>query len=187
MPNITVVTGNTKKFNQIQEALSHHGISVERAAIELEEIQADSGEEVVRDKVQKAFAQINGPVLVDDSGIYFDTYSEFPGIYSKFVFQSIGYEGLMRLYDEGDGAAFISYVGYMDDSQSGPQIFRGEAHGTLTRDFEQPENPEMPYAPFFISDGHTKPIAQESPEERATDHRHNALNAFAQWYNNRRI
>jgi len=180
---LTIVTGNTKKFTEMSRALADLGVECERLNGDIEEIQDLDGAVVVRDKVLKAFALAGGrPVLVDDSGIYFARYNNFPGTYSKYLFKAIGYDGIFRLVQAGDKATFLCYVAYMDATLQEPIVMRGEYPGTIADDFVRDTHNEMPYAPMFIPQHSTKHMANMTPEERGQDHRHQALKQFAEWY-----
>ncbi len=179
---IKIVTGNAMKFAEMSEALSHFDIDSERIDIDIVEAKGLDGEFVTRDKAQKAFAEAGEPVIVDDSGIYFESYNNFPGTYAKFAYQTLGFTGLFKLVSPGDRATFISYVAYMDDSLDDPIIFRGEYAGVIVDDFDQTKEYEMPYAPMFLPEGSDKRMSEMTPEERGHDHRHQAVNAFAEWF-----
>lgn len=183
---ITIVTGNNKKFAEMEEALAHHNIAVTRADIDIDEIQETDQERIVRDKVQQAFARVQGPVLVDDSGIYFDRYPNFPGMNAKFIYKALGFAGLARLIDEGDTGRFKTSVAYMDETLEQPQIFWGTYPGALKPPPESSSlNEEMPYALFFQPDGESVVMSEMTPAQRANDHRHQALNNFVMWYTQR--
>lgn len=183
---VAIVTGNTKKYKEMAEALSHHRIATDWINADVDEVKSLDAEVVIRDKALKSFNRVQKPILVDDSGIYFDRYTNFPGTYSKFLYQAIGYDGIFQLVKKGDSAVFRCFVGYMDEKIDTPQIFHGEYPGTITDDFERTES-EMPYALFFVPNESGKRMCLLSPEERKNDHRHQALNAFAVWYSmNRR-
>ncbi|MFH1426618.1 MAG: non-canonical purine NTP pyrophosphatase [Candidatus Kerfeldbacteria bacterium] len=184
-PAVTVVTTNTSKFNQITEALSHYDIRTQLLDVDITEIKSLDVTAVVRDKAVKAYEQAGEPVLVDDSGIYFDAYKDFPGTYSKFLYKTIGFDGILKLVQPGDSAVFISYAAYMDNTLDEPMLFKGEYSGTITEQFDQSKDYEMPYAPMFIPLGESKDMASMTPEERGNDHRHQAIDAFAKWFNER--
>lgn len=180
---ITVVTGNSSKFRLISAVLAEKGIPTKQHAVPVDELQSLDPVEVITDKVQKAFAAVGGPVLVDDSGIYFLQYTHFPGIFSKYVYQAIGFDGLFRLVASGDRAEFRCFVAYRDADMTLPHIFTGTYAGTITNQFSRDEDhSEMPYAAMFQPDGSEKPLAYMTREERKNDHRNQALNQFAVWY-----
>ncbi len=179
---LAIVTGNNKKFAEMSRALHDLGIETERVDAEIDEIKSMDVECVVRDKALKAFALVQRPVLVDDSGIYFEKYNNFPGTYSKFLFRAIGYDGIFRLVQEGDRATFICCVAYMDGTLREPMVMKGVYPGTITENFPRDETNEMPYAPLYVPHHSVVRMSEMTPEERALDHRHQALKQFAQWY-----
>ena len=71
MQQVALVTSNPQKAKEIGLALQPHGIEVQRTAVDIDEIQADTIETVINDKVEKAFALVKSPVIVDDAGIFF--------------------------------------------------------------------------------------------------------------------
>jgi len=179
---VTIGTSNNKKFSEMSQALEVQGITALRADVDVDEIKDLDPEKVIRHKTISTYKELGVPVLVDDSGIFFERYTQFPGTYSKFAFQTLGYDGLFALVKEGDRALFKTVVGYMDDTLSEPQIFSGEYPGKITSDFDWSIQSEMPYAIMFIPDDATKPMSMLTPEERKNDHRHTALNAFVEWF-----
>lgn len=182
----SIVTGNTKKFAELSQALKQYNIDTVHVSADIDELQSNDARIIIADKVRKAHEQIGGPVLVDDSGIYFEQYGNFPGPLSKYVFLGIGYEGLFRLVKPGDRAWFHCFIAYMDDDLEEPMIFDAKYGGVITNDFERDETNEMPFAPMFIPDGENKPMAEMTSEEREHDHRHKAIHAFVDWYTKNR-
>ena len=63
----------------------------------IKEIQSESIIEVAEDKVKKAFDIIKSPVIVEDDGLFIDDLNGFPGIYSSFVYKTIGNKGILNL------------------------------------------------------------------------------------------
>ena len=180
---ITIVTGNNKKFAEMKEALGVHRIEVTRQQVEIDEIQELEPEKVIRAKALAAFEKIGSAVLVDDSGITFESFPKFPGTYSKFAYKALGFQGLYKLIHPGEKATFTCSVGFMEKGMHEPQIFWGTYEGTMQ---EPPATDsgteEMPYALIFQPTGESKPMAEMTTQERTQDHRHKALNAFAAWY-----
>lgn len=180
---ITIVTGNTSKFHEMQEALHHFDIAVERQSFDIPEEQTLDVESVVREKALGAYTEVGGPILVDDSGFYIEKYNEFPGVFSKYIYKGIGFDGLFKLATVGDRAEFRTYIAYMDNDCTAPQIFTGRYAGNIVDSFDMSIDYEMPYAPMFQpDDSDGKRMSEMTAEERKHDHRHSALQLFAQWY-----
>jgi non-canonical purine NTP pyrophosphatase (RdgB/HAM1 family) len=174
---ISIVTGNAKKFAEMQAALTPFNIETEQVDIDIPEWQTMDHIRVVTEKARAAFERHQKPILVDDSGFYIEKYQQFPGVYSKDIYKMIGYDGLFALTKEGDRAAFHCYVGYMDATLKEPFIFHETNKGAITHDFDRTqaatEYAIMPYVPLF------------TPDIPGSHHRIKTLNAFAEWYQSR--
>jgi XTP/dITP diphosphohydrolase len=109
---IYFVTSNSKKFEQVKEVLP----SIERIDLDLEEIQTNDLSEISKYKAIKAFEKIKKPVIVDDTGVLFYEYNNFPGALAKFVATSLGLKGLKRLLENADNkkGCFITVLTYYD-------------------------------------------------------------------------
>lgn len=178
---ISIVTSNTKKFNEMQKILAQFFIEARRVDIDLFEPQSLDAKEIVTAKAREAFAKVQGPVVVDDSGFYVEKYNRFPGTLSKYVFRGVGYDGLFSLFKEGDRAHFECSVAYMDASLAEPAVYTGMYAGTITENCPRNPKEEMPYAPLFIpDDGNGKRMSEMTEQERAHDHRHQALISCAE-------
>lgn len=99
MPVIKVAmcTGNEGKFRTAQEHLAPWPIDVEQVALDLDEIQTTSVVEVARHKARQAFATLNRPLFVEDSGFYIDEFGGWPGPMVKQALDAFGPEGLTHL------------------------------------------------------------------------------------------
>ena len=88
---ISIVTGNEKKFAEMRHALAAFDIPVQQLRVDVPELQTLDHEAVIRAKTLAAYTAAKQPVLVDDSGFYIENYHAFPGVFSKYVYQMIGY------------------------------------------------------------------------------------------------
>ncbi|MCW1930679.1 MAG: hypothetical protein KIH62_005240 [Candidatus Kerfeldbacteria bacterium] len=180
---IFIVTSNTKKYIEMQNILHRFSIEAVRVDVDLFEPQSLSAQEIVTAKAREAFAKVQGPVIVDDSGFYVEKYNRFPGTLSKYVFRGVGYQGLFSLFAENDRAHFECSVAYMDGTLSEPKVFTGTYAGKITEQCPRDPNEEMPYAPLFIPDDSARGVAmaEMTEDERSHDHRHQALEACARF------
>ena len=86
------MTNNAGKFEEVTDFFNRVPATfrVEQYAIDIDEIQSLDQKIVVLDKVRKAFNAVKQPLLLDDGGLFFAAYNQFPGTLSKFVFQGLG-------------------------------------------------------------------------------------------------
>ncbi len=176
------ITSNPQKAIEVGKALQPYGIEVERRDIDIPEIQTSKLEHVIRDKVEKAYAIVKKPVIVDDAGIFFNGYKDFPGVYSRFMFIALGFRGMFKLITNGQEAHFASFIGYKAAANTPAQIFSGRCPGTLTTRIKGKRKKKMPYDNIFIPRGDSRTFSQMSIEEKQQyDHRSQAVRKFARY------
>jgi XTP/dITP diphosphohydrolase len=112
-------------------------------------------------------------VVVDDSGIYFDTYPDFPGVLSKYIYKSLGMYGLQKLFvDQPNTHAWFQCVlTYMDQLLSEPIQFIGKVSGHISFDFldQVVVDSHLPYDAIFQAVG-MNGVAQMDMEQFQTFH-----------------
>lgn len=180
---VTLITSNPQKAFEIAQALRQYHIRLIHKAIDLPEVKDLKIETVVRDKAEKAYALLRQPVLVDDTGIFFIGYKDFPGAYAKFAFRTLGFKGLFRLIQPGARAYFCSYLGFKAKANQPVQVFRGICRGRLITTLRGKRKAKMPYDNIFIPDGDTLTFSQMSVQgKQRYDHRSKAVRLFARYY-----
>jgi XTP/dITP diphosphohydrolase len=178
---IYFATTNAGKIKEFQEALKDVDIELIPVDVHMEEYQTDDMEAISRHKVMQVFEQLQDAVVVDDSGIYFDKYKNFPGVYAKPIIENLGFDGIKKLIDEGDGAYFQTVISYMAPGLSEPICFIGKHHGTLSlQDSTDTKEIGFPYNHLF------KPLDDERflyqiPIEERRNQRIRALEIFKEW------
>ena len=108
---IIFATGNSKKLDEAREYLEPLGHNVELLIIDGQPpdfIEPQSSElmEVAISKSKQAINMLsesevmNCAILVEDSGLFIDSLNGFPGVYSSYVFETIGLDGILKLMSE---------------------------------------------------------------------------------------
>ncbi|MDP3971214.1 MAG: non-canonical purine NTP pyrophosphatase [bacterium] len=182
MKEITLVTSNPRKLEEIGSALAEYNIKLVSRSFDIPEIQADSLEEVIKDKIEQAYKIVKKPVIVDDAGIFFKGYKHFPGVYSRFMFASLGFSGLLKLIKNNQSAFFASYIAYKKSARSEPMLFSGKVTGKLTNRVRGKIKYKMPYDNIFIPAGDTRTFAEMTiAEKQQYDHRSKAVRKFCKY------
>lgn len=177
-----LITSNPSKYQEIKKVLSSSHIKVKRLDIDIPEIKSLDPQTVITDKIQKAFAIIKKPVMVDDTGIFFHGYKNFPGTISRFVFLTLGFKGIFKLITHHQPAVLKSYVGYLDKTLKKPKIFIGICRGKLIKKIKGPRRTKMPYDNIFIPDGEQKTFAEMGISgKQKYDHRSKAVRKLAKY------
>lgn len=181
MKRLIVVTGNKDKFREISLVLKEFGIEPVMKGIKLDEV-GDTLEEVAMRKVNEAYGKLRRPLIVDDTGIFFKAYRNFPGIYAKRIYLGIGFQGLLKLLENKSREAYFrSVVCYCDGKC---RIFSGELHGSIQRKVYRDKfsRGKFPYERIFIPEGMKKPISLMPLQKKIKfSHRAIAVRKFARW------
>ncbi|HEV8594615.1 MAG TPA: XTP/dITP diphosphatase [Thermoplasmata archaeon] len=178
------MTTNAGKYREVAALLAGHGIEVEHFELLLPEVQADTMEDVVAYSMKVLAEEAEFDFLVDDSGFFVDALKGFPGVYSSYVFRTIGLAGILSLLEVVDKrqARFQTVMGLRIDGET--QMFRGECRGTVTR--EPRGTGGFGFDPIFVPDGHERTFAEMTVEEKnAMSHRGSAAKQLADFLKGR--
>jgi len=175
-------TSNKSKVDEARLFLSPLGYSVVWRRADLVESQARTLGEVV--KVKLASAPLDaGLAMVEDSGFFVHTLNGFPGVYSSYVFKTIGCDGILRLLGNlRRDAHFEAVVGIRRRHET--KLFKGMVKGRIPA---QPRGSEgFGFDPIFIPEGSTLTMAELPRAEKVKiSHRTRALESLAEWLRNR--
>ena len=172
---IYFVTGNEGKFEEAQKILGE----VEQRNLGYVEIQADTLEEVTLFGMKEVMEKSEGAVMIEDAGLFIEALNGFPGVYSAYVFGTIGNEGILKLMDgaEDRRAVFRSVLGYAEPGME-PVIFKGELWGEITT--APRGSGGFGYDPIFEVEGKT--ISEMGLDEKnRISHRGAAIRDLDRW------
>ena len=168
---IYFITTNKGKWREFQEELNKY--EMERISMEYPEIQADSLKEVALYGLQYLAKKIDGIFMIEDSGLFIKALKGFPGVYSSYVFKTIGNEGILKIMQgvEERKASFHSLIALYDGKE---HFFEGICNGRIAN--EQRGKGGFGYDPIFIPNGCKKTFAEmETKEKNKYSHRGKAI------------
>lgn len=187
--HIYFLTTNLGKLKEAKMALLPYGIDVISYPVETVEPQEGSIEEIAVHKLNQATRQLfkqdvwkNRIIVVDDAGIFFEAYNEFPGIFTKRLFHCIGHKGIMKLLSgEIRDAYFEGALAVYCHGQI--KTFKAHTYGTISDVVsDAPENVGFPYNSIFIPDGDSRVFAQIEEEERLNySYRKKVFDQLGEW------
>ncbi|MBU4269923.1 hypothetical protein KJ644_03630 [Candidatus Dependentiae bacterium] len=182
---IFFVTGNSGKFKEVKTYIEKYvpEIELKQLKVDITEIQSMDQKEICIDKALKAWSMIKKPLIVDDGAIYFEKYNKFPGTMTKYVYEGLGFDGILKLVDNGDKAYFLLQIAYIKNPDN-IILFEGKSEGTIRKFEKFNGDPSLPYASIFVPTGSNK-IYEElrnTKEGEPFMHRIKALKAFVDWY-----
>ena len=166
MKKISFITTNKHKVQEMQTILHDYDIELVQKEMEYPEDKEADMESVAKKAAKDLAEELQEPVIVEDTGIYFKAYNNFPGPLPKFVIKGIGFDGVFRLLKGKErGAYFKTVIGYCEPSNT-PITFDGEVHGQITEKVVMPEVDVMPYDHIILPEGQTKTIVEMTLEEK---------------------
>ena len=124
MVHLTFVTTNQGKVDFLRIVLEPliaqgvvQGLDM-HSELELVEVQANSLAEICHAKAVEAFKVLQRPLVVQDSGFAIAALNGFPGPYTKYVLETVGVDGLLKLMEGQTDrrCGFVACVGYADEA-----------------------------------------------------------------------
>jgi len=182
MKELTYATTNQYKLSTANAIVQKYtdimlvGLSGE--IIDIPEIQTDSQEEVAIEKARRYYDVIKRPLIAMDYGLFIEGLKGFPGVYTKYVLETIGIDGLIRLVEplENRAAYTMRTIAYTDGttvktfSSRVDGIMQTQKRGTNGRDHDL----------VLLIPEKGKTIAELTNDEKA-DLTSSAWKAFAEW------
>ena len=158
--------------------MREHGYELEHIKTTYPEIQADTIDETIVPGLRWLMERYNRPMMIDDSGLFIDALKGFPGVYSAYVFKTVGCDGILKLMrDVKDRRArFECCIGFMMPGGE-PSTCKGIAKGSIS--MERAGTGGFGYDPVFVPEGYAKTYAQiEISEKNKISHRGLAIGQF---------
>ena len=185
--DIYFVTGNRHKVEEAEIALKDTEIKIH--ILDAKKIEPDDWKlEEVAAKNSKRIAEETGKtIIIEDTGVFFEGFEDFPGSRPKRWFDKLGYEGLLGKFNVGKkdevknrNAFFRTVIGYCEPGKE-PILFSEEFHGKIAKEIKGINADVMPYERIFIC-GDGKFLFEYSREEKnKISHRAKAFKKFKEF------
>jgi XTP/dITP diphosphohydrolase len=174
---IYFITSNKNKVLEGNVTCSSSGIKLIQKDLEYEERRGEDCEDIVLKAIEDISKNYKEKFIIEDSGIFIEELNNFPGAYSKWVYNKIGCEGIVKLMQDKNNrnAKFISVIGYFDGKNI--FIYKGEIQGTISNEIKGEKG--FGYDPLFIPKGYKLTFAENSTLKHSLSHRTRAFQAFA--------
>ncbi len=173
------VTSNKGKVEEAKKYFSSLGVRIIQKEVEYPEIQANTLEEVAEFGINWLKDKIRCPFFLDDSGLFIEALNGFPGVYSAYVYRTLGNEGILKLLEgiENRKAYFKSVIAYYDGEI---HKFTGKTSGRIIH--RKRGSGGFGFDPIFQPEGFGKTFAEMTTEEKnRISHRGKAFKAFSEW------
>ena len=177
------VTSNVHKFQEARQVLSEYRLATAKLKVEAIEIQDDRLENIAKYSALDAVKNCGLPVFVEDAGLFVDSLKGFPGPYSKYIYNTVGLKGILKLMKniENRNAHFKSVIAFVTPEEQAI-CFVGKVEGKIS--LQEQGTSGFGYDPIFEPiEGGGRTFAEMTTEEKnMLSHRGKALRKFAQWY-----
>ena len=131
MSSLTLVTGNKRKIEEATAAFGLYGIEFDITQLDIDEIQHHDPEKITEAKVKAAYAELQKPVIVNDSHWSIPVLGGFPGGYMKDVITWFKPEDFLALMkDKTDRRIILTDTIVYYDGETYKHIAH-EWHGTF--------------------------------------------------------
>ncbi len=182
---IVFVTHSKGKYEEASNLAKGFGIRLVKGSVNKLELQANTLEEVASYAAIDAYQHLRRPLVVEDTGLFINSLQGFPGVYSSYVYRTIGLRGILKLLKrKSDRSAFFKTIlVYCDDKHF--VTFSGRVDGYI---LARPVGRRgFGFDPIFSpAKQYPTSYAQMPKEEKnRISHRSQAFNAFLIWYNNK--
>ncbi len=160
--------------------MAEHGYELRHIKTAYPEIQAESLEITIIPGLEWAAQKFPGPIMIDDSGLFIDALKGFPGVYSSYVFKSVGCDGILNLMEgiKNRSAKFECCIGFKAPGRE-PFIAKGVAEGSIAE--AKVGTGGFGYDPIFVPEGYSKTYAQiDLDEKNRISHRGKAIAKFVE-------
>lgn len=177
MKQIEFCTGNSSKIKEANEFIQSRNkkIIVQSNKIDFIEIQSISQKEILLDKMKQAISKTNGSFIIDETGIYFDGYNNFPGTLTKYVIKSLGIGGIKKIIAGTNGTAYFKTTILYSEDKKTYKFFEGILKGKIVIDDTKVDNNDFPFSSIFIPDGCNDYLININNDINFIDHRKQAL------------
>jgi len=190
---IHFISSNKQKQAALQQVFDSKGVAVNVASVNLDiiEPQANSVAEVSKAKAITAYEKLGKPILVEDGGFAVEALNGFPGVYSKYILQTIGVEGLLRLMNGKDERTckFLSTTTFIDSDGEIYQFERLGGTGLLATEISAVESEyawsdfwKVYQVPMFSNKLLCELNKNELDQMWNADDQKGSLAVFAEWY-----
>lgn len=118
---INFITSNKGKASSLERffcSVGRSDIKVNSLCLDIIEPQLDSVKDISKYKALAAVKMVDGMILVEDGGISIPALNGFPGVYSKYVIQTLKSDGILKLMvgETNRKAQFMSTASFVDEN-----------------------------------------------------------------------
>ncbi len=178
MNKISFITSNPDKYREMKAFFEENSLELGWTRVSLPELQADTLEEVVI----HSLTHFDGDgVFVEDAGIFINALNGFPGVYSRYVYDTVGNEGILNLMRgvTDRSARFEAVIGFKPVDGRDIKLFKGVVKGLVS--LSPKGGKGFGYDPIFTPEGFKKTFGEDEHIKSMVSHRKRAAEKLLQY------
>jgi len=162
---IFFITTNINKYKEAKQVLEEYNIKLMLLKYPLMEIQSKSLVESIIWKGAQGFKILDEYYIVEDAGLFIKPLKGFPGVYSSYVYKTIGIDGILKLMDNiSNREAYFEAVGFLSLKNNIFKLFVERVHGIISNEIRGDKG--FGFDPIFIPKGSNKTYAEMDLSEK---------------------
>lgn len=189
MKTIFFVTSNQEKIQIAQTVCKEANVGLKAVSLDVDEIQSEDSETIVRDKAKRAYEQLGMPLVVSDDTWDIHALNGFPGAYMKSINYWFEPKDLIRLMSgiKDRRITLHQYLAYTDGNIT--EVFKNDIEGQIVHESRGKSEKSPNMAAIMLDSDNDKTIAEvfEQVEEAVVaryKNRSDAWHGFVEWYKN---
>lgn len=187
MDSLYFATGNKGKLNEMKPHFEERDIELIQVEADVPEIDAMDVEKVARQKVLGSYeeADVDGPIIVEDTGFFVETIGGFPGAEAAFFATTAGAEKLLDMMrdEEERSAYFKTAIALYYPEEDRVETFTGKMKGRVPEEKRGESHPHLPYNSYFIPEGESESLAENEGLKDERMHRRKAMRKLLDYLN----
>lgn len=176
---ISFVTKNSHKAKEVEYILGEIGVSIVHAPLTIHEIQTENINDIVRDKVLKAFNHVGRPVFVEHTGLYIDSLEGFPGGLTQVFWDKLKADKFSELFGglKNTSLTAKTVIAFCDAKKV--HIFEGSIDGNIAS--EPRGSKDFQWDCVFIPKGFKETFAEMGKKKNEISMRKLAFDGFREF------
>lgn len=175
---LVFLSANENKLAEVKAILESETIHVHAHALKIDEIQSDSMEKIVKDKVKKAYAQLKRPLLVEQTGLLISDFGNLPGGLTQIFWDALQADKFCQYFHGKGKVRAETVLAYCDGKRI--YLFSGSVQGIIVP--EPRGDRTFQWDCVFQPEGQDQTFAEIPPEKKnEISMRRKALDQFHQF------
>ena len=177
MKEIIFVSNNEEKIAEVKKILEGTNVKVIGIKCKINEMQTENVDELVKDKLLKAFEKVGRPVFVDHTCLYIDSLNGLPGGLTQIFWEKLEKENnFFELFGNLENRSLTAktVIAYCDNEKI--HIFEGTIDGEIARCPKGDKKFQWDCA--FVPNGYEETFAQMGEKKNGISMRKKAFDKF---------